>query len=158
MRTLLIIFFGFLVIQSVVGQNYELPKITRTIVGRHHYGKPIEYQFPDSVNKIIADYISKDTDSSVIHFIDIGIENESIELFIFEGSKDALLDTISPLSCLLSSTNRYCNVNGIYLPIYSDLDQEFGNLGFSITGTALVIVFRKIKYKDYRISKVYLAH
>lgn len=154
MRSELSIIIFLLLSFSVFCQEYETPKITKLGHYKQSFGKPIEYTFPDTVYSLIGRYIEKD--SSVNYLIEMTFEDSYYLLNVFERGE--LGDTISELSYLLSSTNRFCKIGKKTIPIYFSFDKEFGYYGFFFTGTSLAIILKRIAYLQFELVDVYLTN
>ncbi|NPD47180.1 hypothetical protein [Lentimicrobium sp. S6] len=145
--------------QSTTAQEYQIPKITKSYPQIPDYGKPIEYRFSDEINKIIGAFIAK-TDTTEKSFWGELEKSDSInELSIWDYYTYPInsIDSSSDISGkLISSTNRYCNVRNNRIPISFPSDREYGGYTFCMTGTPLVIKFKRIKQGQYKI--IWVGH
>ncbi|MDD2965234.1 MAG: hypothetical protein PHU33_14895 [Bacteroidales bacterium] len=133
--------------QILKGQTDEEPRLIKMSYSEQKAREPIIFTFPDSLYSLASEYLKLDTDST---------SKLNIELSPFDGGLFAIVRTRrinpakvkdfinDPVEKLLSSTNRYCIINGEKVPVYYESDVTLGHYNFVFTGSPLTII---LKYK-----------
>lgn len=157
MKTNYIVIIALLFIfpKNLFTQNFEYPKVQKINQPIQEYAKPIIYQFPDIVNRLIDDYTQKMQDSGSFFNIEIDPNENGYKIIVRNTNCSVLKDTNSFQGLLLSSCYRFCNIGNRNIPIYLNSDKEFGFYNFVITGEELVINLRR---KSYRVFEVIEYH
>ena len=156
-RSLLLLSCVFLCI-VMYGQKYEIPEITKTIKGQKIFGSELEYILPDTVNQILKKYINQLNDTSLTFYMEIIFNKSFYELRLYSRKRCDLADSTSISTQLLASTNRFCRIDDMYIPIYFEIDKVFGSYKFTMTATALVIKLIRKDYRQFDVSSVYVTN
>lgn len=147
---------GLLIFCSVISYGqYEIPVIRKMSQPKQNAGKPIIYQFPDTVNNIIDNYIKIVQDSSSYFYIRLDASDNGYKIFVSDIPRSALADTTSSIVFLLSSSHRYTIVGNRKLPIYLNSDLEFGFYNFAFTGRALDINLKRERNRMFKVESVH---
>ncbi len=132
-------------------QEYDAPTIHKNIQPRQKFGKPIIYQFPDEVNKLIDDYIRTSGNTNSFYNIELDSKDNGYTIILRNTNYKVLEDTTSLQGLLLSSCFRYCVIGKLEIPIYLRSDKELGFYNFVITGDELVITITRTAYQTFKI-------